>query len=252
MKKTVKPILGAAVALAMTASGAFADPIVINSLPIEIDQPGDYHLQLPPDAPQVQGSWAIIISSSNVSLDLNGNSVDCWGGIMVVNWGTHLNNISIKNGTFNGIQDSVNGGPNAVAYSGIQIFNADHVSVENVNFNGKFAYNADWGTYDSIKNCGFESPLAIDNGGAGTGHGTYENLTVSENLLQWGTTGGYPNSNDPTAHRALYSSGQYNSFKNVRILSGNVYLTGLKDAYDHFYDKAPSTVIGGTNLKPGK
>jgi hypothetical protein len=251
MKKTVKYILGATVALAMTASGAFADPIVIDHLPVTINAPGDYHLQLPPDYPPIE-AYAISIVSSDVNLDLNGNQIDCVGGIRIAD-GPLVSHISIKNGTFNNFD--FNGTYKSVfqgaVYVGIAIFNANHVSVENVNFNGAFGYNADWGTYDSFKNCNFESPLAAgDSSLSSLGHNTYENLTVSTN--SYGDSGGYPNNNDPTLHRALYSPGFSNSFKNIRVLSGNVYLGGPLDTYDHFFVKGDSTVTGGTNLKPGK
>jgi hypothetical protein len=247
--KKLSLILTGAFAL---ASGAFAtEPVVIDQLPINIDAPGDYHLQLPPDAPPIEGI-AIWITSGDVNLDLNGNTIDCVWGIRIEP-STHLSNISIKNGTFNyfdfnGTYKSVVGG---AVYMGIEIYNADHVSLENVNFNGAFGYNADWGHSDSFKNCGFESPLAIGQlGGDSLGHNSYENLTVSDNA--YGDSGNNAINDNSTENRAIYSQGYSNSFKNVRVLSGNVYLTGLKDTYDHFFVKAPSTVIGGTNLKPGK
>jgi hypothetical protein len=139
----------------------------------------------------VVGKGDCDISSSDVNLDLNGNTIDCWWGIWIEP-AAHVSHISIKNGTFNVTKESVFG---RAVYCGIEIFNADHVSVENVNFNGAFGFNADWGYNDSIKNCGFESPLAIDT--AGAGHNTYENLTASDN--QYGDTGGYPNGNDPNS-----------------------------------------------------
>jgi len=137
-------------------------------------------------------------------------------------------------------------------YSGIQIERtASYVSVENVNFDGPFGYNADWGAYDSFKNCSFESPLAAgDSSIPQRGHKTYENLTVSTNA--YGNSGGYPNGNDPKLHRALYSPGFSNSFTNIRVLSGNVYMGSPLDTYTHFFVTGTSTVTGGTNLKPGK
>jgi hypothetical protein len=89
----------------MTASGAFAEPVIIDALPVNINKPGDYHLQLPPEAAPIEGV-AIWITSSDVNLDLNGNQIDCWWGIRIEP-GAPISHISIKNGTFNGTKESV-------------------------------------------------------------------------------------------------------------------------------------------------
>jgi hypothetical protein len=236
MKKTVKYILGAAVALAMTATGAFAEPIVIDSLPWNISEAGDYHLQLPPDVAPVTGyANAIYITGSNVNLDLNGNTIDCQQGIIVYNG---VNHVSIKNGTFNCTEIAAPGVPDPA----LRIDpGCSFITVENVNFNGGFGYSPVYGNHVSLKNCNFESPVSFNVDPVG--HNTCENLTVARGDAVYNPIG--------NPDYSLYSAGPSNSFKNIRVLSGTVQLSGT-DTYDHFFFKAPSTLNGGTNLKPGK
>ena len=241
MKRTVQHILGVAVALAMNASGVFAGPpIMINSLPYTITKPGDYILSPGAAAQSLYGVWPIAIYASNVTLDLTGQTIDTQYGLLIGNGVTGVGNpvdhVSVKNGTFNGNTASTSGG---AAYAGVQIYGASFVSLLNVDFNGLFSYNADGGSDDSIKNCNFESPLAI---WADAKRGDYENLVVAKqpNIFS------YMGNQD----QSLYSSGNGNSFKNIRVLSGNVQL-GAADTYQHFFFQPPSTVSGGTNLQPG-
>ena len=240
MKKTVKPILGAAVALAMTVTGALADPpTMINSLPYTITKSGDYILSPGAAAQSLFGAWPIAIYASNVTLDLTGQTIDTQYGLLIGNGvtgvGGPVDHVTVKNGTFNGNTPSTGGG---AAYAGVQIYGACFVSLLNVDFNGLFSYSADGGSNDSIKNCNFESPLAI---WADAKQGDYENLVVAKSST-WSGIG--------NQDQSLYSSGNSNTFKNIRVLSGNVQL-GAADTYQHFFFQPPSTVNGGINLQPG-
>jgi hypothetical protein len=64
MKKTVKYILGAAVTLAITAPGAFATPVMITQLPVQIVEPGDYILAPEAVAQPVTAAPVILQSGS--------------------------------------------------------------------------------------------------------------------------------------------------------------------------------------------
>jgi hypothetical protein len=108
----------------------------------------------PPETARVTALRAKQAASSDVNLDLNDQLIDCVEGIVV---GGSANHVSIMNVTLNGTAQ--------ILSQGLQIYvGCTYVSVKNVNFNGLFAYNADYGSYTSLKNCNFESPLSIISG----------------------------------------------------------------------------------------
>jgi hypothetical protein len=226
-------------ALTAFASGAFAEPTVILSLPATITAPGNYILAPDATAQPVVYGYPIAIFVGNVNLDLNGATIDTTYGMVIGNafgGNSPVDHVTVKNGTFNGITLGVNGGGDA--HAGVWIAGASYVSLLNLNFDGYFNGNCDQGSNDSIKNCNFESPLAIY-----ADHGTYENLVVAKQPTIWSNIG--------NQDQSLFSAGNSNSFKNIRVLSGNVQLNG-SDTYQHFFSQLPSTVNGGTNLQPGK
>src|SRR5262245_13456761 len=82
-------------------SGAFAAPPThIASLPVTIDQPGNYILD-PSAAAQPVNNYAIFITASNVDLELSGQQIDCNAGSYGIVVGNNANHVSISNGTVN-------------------------------------------------------------------------------------------------------------------------------------------------------
>jgi len=235
MKRLILTLTGAFA----LASGAFAAPTVITSLPATIIASGDYILDPNATAQPVVYGYPIAIYAGNVNLDLNGATIDTTYGMVIGTafGGTSVDHVTVKNGTFNGVfQGTVTDGSNA--HTGVWIAGASYVSLLNLNFDGNFNGNFDQGSYDSIKNCNFESPLAIYN----ADHGSYENLVVAKQPAVWSNLG--------NQDQSLFCTGDSNNFKNIRVLSGNVQLNG-NTTYQHFFFQPPSTVNGGMNLQPG-
>jgi hypothetical protein len=222
MKKTVQQILGAAVALAMTASGAFATQGVTNitSLPAVISQPGHYALHFSSGSSDVvvYGMPAAIqITASDVTLDLSGITVHCSAnGILVgpVPGSTTpvVHNVTIQNGAMDGKTQA--------PYFGLTIgYGCSNVTVSGVAFTGLFGFNTDDGANSTITSCTFLSPLSINSQGiTPPGNSSYTNVTISSNWLAATWPAPYTNS-------ALADNlGGNNTFTNVVVIKGNVQL----------------------------
>jgi hypothetical protein len=235
MKKTVQQILGAAVALAMTASGAFATSGVTNitSLPAVISQSGSYALHFSngnSDVVVYGMPAAIQITASNVTLDLSGITVHTSAnGILVgtVDSISSVNHVIIKNGAMDGKTQA--------PYYGLTIGpGCSDISVTGVAFTGLFGFNTDDGAHTSLTNCTFLSPISINSQGiTPPGLSTYTNVMVSSNWLAatWPA---------PFTNAALVDNlGGNNTFVNVLVPQGNVILLPTDS-------KAGITVTSGT------
>jgi hypothetical protein len=226
MKKTVQQILGAAVALAMTASGALATQGITNitSLPAVISQPGNYALHFSNGRSDVTvfgapdynnpgaAPAAIQITASNVTLDLSGLTIHCTGnGILVGavpgSTAPAVDSVMITNGAVDGKVQ--------LPYYGLVIgYGSTHVTVSKVNFTGLFGYNADYGAHSTLSFCNFSGALSIASQGAAIpGYNHYENLTLT---INWASQA------NPIALWDLL--GGPNSFSLISVTKGNVQL----------------------------
>jgi hypothetical protein len=254
MKRTVQHILGAAVALAITASGAFAaTSIPITQLPATISAAGNYVLQLPAGAPgttaqsAIYGLPAIWITASDVNLDLGSQTIECSGdGILV---GPQpgvaapvVDHVTITNGTV----DSTFDGKSTAYYYGLIVgYGSYRVSVTGVSFTGGFGYNADYGAFTSLTSCTFSAPLNIGSQGyQNPGHGTYSNLTVSSNFWSVIWTAPYADS------ALAVTLGGNNHFTNITVVAGDGVAGNIElsptDLYKNVTLPANSTITGGT------
>jgi hypothetical protein len=239
-----KLILTLTVLSGLAIGAPAAPPMMIPSLPFEIDLPGHYILD-PSAVAQPYGnpySPAIRIMASNVDLDLNELQIDSvWNSGVVVGDGNPANafdHISITNGTVNATAPNPNQGLNV---------SGSFVSVQNVTVTGPFAAGAtDYGSNDSWKNCIFQEPLLVMPANPNTGLNSYQNVTVTK----YPVNGPFPGRFMYTAEDALESAGSAkgSNFKNVTVLEGNVTLSPL-DTYKNFFGKQPPTITGGTASK---
>jgi hypothetical protein len=235
MHKTLNYILGAAVALAMTATGAFATQGVINitSLPAVLDQPNaTYQLHFSNGNSDVvtYGDPAVIwVKASGVTLDLNGITVHCAGNGILIGPKPNdvtpiVNHVTIKNGAIDGKQQQ------AFSYFGFVIgVSSTNVTLDHVNFTGTFGYNADYGATDTVSNATIMGmfnpgsqgylptlPVTLDSSFQ-AGWGTYLNLILADNPAS------------PWAGTALFvtvpqTRAGVNTFSNINVLRGNVQL----------------------------
>jgi len=235
--KTAKNILGVAVALAMTASGTFAAPVMISQLPYQITVSGDYILDPAAVAQPVSTGIAIQITASDVNLELSGQQIDCQAGVYGIVVGsypyanTNVNHVSINNGTVNAVNQDPVVGLLIGAYS-------SHVSIQGLDVTGNFYGSLDFGNNTSLKNCTFQSPLAILPN-PGPGNSTYEHLTVTTNPYSSGLNAG-----SPYEKVALLSLGYNNSFKNITVVAGDVQLSAT-DTYKNFFVQPTTQVFRG-------
>jgi len=214
--KKVNYILGAAVALAITASGAFADQGVTNitSLPAVITQSGHYALKFANGNSDVvvYGMPAVIkITANDVWLDLGGRTVHTSAnGILVgsVDTVTAVHNVYISNGAIDGKTQA--------PYYGLTIGpGCSNINVTSVAFTGLFGFNTDDGANSVITGCTFLSPISINSQG---GYSQYTNVQVSSNWLAATWLAPYTNA-------ALVDNlGGNNTFTNVLVPKGNVIL----------------------------
>jgi hypothetical protein len=220
LMKTAKYILGVAVALAITASGAFADPGVTNitTLPAVISQPGSYavHFNNGNAGVVVYGMPAVIqITASDVTLDLKGLTIHTSAnGILVgaVDTVTNVHNVTITSGAMDGKTQA--------PYYGLTIGpGCSNVTVSNVAFTGSFGFNTDDGANSIITGCTFLSPISINSQGVTPpGYSQYSNDQISSNWLAATWPAPYTNA-------ALVDNlGGNNKFTNVVIPKGNVIL----------------------------
>jgi hypothetical protein len=238
LMKTAKNILGVAVALAITVSGSFA-ATVINTLPFLISAPGEYTLApnavaktttavagdaANPPSPQdpstgIYGLYAIRITSSGVTLNLNDQTITCapgTSGIIVTNAGGSdpaVQNVQIMNGT-------VNGAPLGIMVIG----NVWYTTVHDMVFAGN---NIDNSYSSSFNTCTFQGQLQVY-----ADHSSYQNLSFA------GIAG------QPVLLNLGSSTSTFSSYKNITIVGGNVQINGANDIWNkNFFGKLPTTVF---------
>jgi hypothetical protein len=240
MQKTVNHILGATVALAMTATGAFAQivPQPIDSLPAVITQPGSYYLTPQAVAKTLTDpGYAIEIAGSGISLDLRDLTVNSYSGIYIHNGHASDSGITVTS-TPNGaavINSVVPGGAPTGLYINGMISN---VTVKGVTFTG-LAQNNNWvgcnsrdnGSNDTIQFCTFQGYFAV-----GGDHETFMKNSVTLYGVGNSFYSGLP---------VFQSDGQANSFKQNTVASGNVQLLGT-DTHQQ------NTLAVGTQINGGR
>jgi hypothetical protein len=254
MKKNSNYILGVAVALAMTVSGAFAvqNLTYINSLPYTITRPGSYQLHAPnfsganggltyfgaPDYNNPSAAPAAIWIATNglVDLDLNNMVIKCSGNGILVGpppgqTAPGVTNVKVHDGVIQGTVQA--------PYYGLFIgAGCTYVTVSNVHFDGLFGFNSDDGAYSKITGCNFSGSLSlVSQGTADPGHGDYENLMLTPN---WATQS---NPANPVLWDLLGGS---NTFSVISVTKGNVQLLPSDSGASSISVDQGYSVTGGT------
>jgi hypothetical protein len=238
MKKTVKPILGVAVALAMTAAGAFAQIVQtpITSLPALLTNPGVYYLTpeaaqagvtgpVDPRVPEYYNlrSYAIVINGSGITLDLRDLTVNCVYGIAIVNGDPSDSNVTVQSTPNQAAM--INSQPASGNAIGLFIMGSvSNNTVSGVTFTGTSGFNLDNGSNDTIKFCAFQGLFSV-----GGDHETFMKNTVT----------------GPVGSTVFQSDGQTNSFKLNTVASGLVQLSGTDTHQNNIVTLGVASIIGG-------
>lgn len=226
--------------------------IAVNSLPGDatsvhiISQPGSYYLKA--NVTGVSGKNGILITSRNVTLDLNGFAVDAYfaantlAGIKAS--GTELEDIEIRNG--------------AVSYwfgPGIDLSSANGARISNVNVTFGFTDGILAGNKAVVRDC-----IARENTGDGI---RAENAVVEDNRVESNTGDGVEvGSNSTVQHNASFANGTgihatatnnridsnhlTNNFTHLLVdVGGNVIVrNGLGKAFTQSYSIAAGNAVG--------